>query len=374
MLKVSVLGIGNAGNQVAALAAQKGFPAIALNTSEKDLLTVKANVRTIVIGDERGVGKDRSEAKKFVKEYMGSLLETEKFIELISDKDIVIVASSTGGGSGSGAAPVMCNVLQNFVPDTHFIPLGIAPTLEESLAAQQNTVEYLTEQQKVNPSYLLYDNHAFHKEASHLILEKINQKIIEDLCVIRGDYQHLTPYNSIDEKDAMRILRTPGRIVIATATGFKEKDIADKSIEQLLIDDIKRGGHAELEFDRNIKRLGMIVNTTQKVYSTIDNNITAIKEFVGEPIEGFEHIALNDEVESRVSLIMAGLSFPEDRVSKIVERIDEIKENLNASKKSTVLETVDIGGLRSLRQENNGQNDETKEKAFDMAALMADYD
>ena len=69
MLKVSVVGIGNAGSQVAALAQEKlGIEVLAINSSEKDLETIPQSVPHILIGDTKGAGKERGAAKKFLKD------------------------------------------------------------------------------------------------------------------------------------------------------------------------------------------------------------------------------------------------------------------------------------------------------------------
>ena len=70
MLSVSCIGIGNAGNQIAELAkVTKDIPGIAINSSQKDLTNV-THIKRIVVGDQKGAGKNRSDARKFIKEQM----------------------------------------------------------------------------------------------------------------------------------------------------------------------------------------------------------------------------------------------------------------------------------------------------------------
>ena len=101
MLKVGIIGIGNAGNQVAALGlATKDIPALAINASEKDLDTLNIKMDAIIFGDSSGSGKDRSIAKGFVKENIKELIKDEAFKRFMDQTDIVFVVNSTGGGTG----------------------------------------------------------------------------------------------------------------------------------------------------------------------------------------------------------------------------------------------------------------------------------
>lgn len=350
MLNVSVIGIGNAGNQVAALAKASGFDAMALNSSDKDLSTVRTVVPTLVVGDEKGAGKNRNTAKSFIKESIKEMLAEKHLDEVLIQKDIVVIVSSTGGGTGSGMAPLMQAVLSNMYPNSHFIVVGILPSVNESLASQQNSLEYLQEMKKTNPTYMLFDNSKHEKLGTVSMFQNVNNDIVEDLKVIRGDYQGTTPYASIDEKDSMRIYQTPGRLVIGRVHGFKEKDIDEASIEQRLINRIKQGSHVELEIDRKVKCQGLIVNLSNSLYSTMDNTIPDIRKAFGEPIEGFEHIQIDENIDSNAVLLMSGLTFPDDRIVKIMQKIEEVQSKISA-RKSSVLDSIDVSDIAEIRKD-----------------------
>lgn len=350
MLKIAVVGIGNAGNQVAELAKRNGIDGIALNSSEKDISTL-SEVNSLVIGDEKGAGKDRNIAKQFIQSSIKDLLAEPTFKNVVTDNEVIFVVSSTGGGTGSGMAPVMVDILSRVHPKKRFILVGILPPLKESVAAQQNTIEYLKEMRQSNPVYKLYDNNNYANQPTNKMLSTVNMEIVEDMKVIRGDYQHATPYNSIDEKDMLKIIETNGRLVIARAFGMKEKDLDEKDIEQRLIDSLKGNAHAELDRDQIIKRLGLIVNLNEKVYKSLDTNLPVFKDLVGEPIEGFEHIYLKEaaEEENKVIAVLSGLSVPDDRIEKIVQRIQEATAALTRTKESSILDDTATDALDDLR-------------------------
>lgn len=367
MLKVAILGIGNAGNQVAELAKKtKGIEGIAINSSEKDISTV-STVKAIIIGDEKGAGKDRNIAKEFIQKSARKLLSEPEFTDVIVNNEVIFVVSSTGGGTGSGMAPVLTDVLTRVYPTKRFILVGILPTIKESIAAQQNTIEYLKEMRNFNPTYMLYDNNTRAVSTSEMMLA-INRQIIEDICVIRGDYQHATPYNSIDEKDMLKIVETEGRLVIASVHNIKEKDIDEKSFEDRLIENLRTNTHAELERDQIIKRLGLIVNLNDKLLKSLDTNLPKLKDLIGEPVEGFEHIYVNndDSQENLVLTLLSGLSVPDDRIEKIIQRIDEAAQ-LTKVKESSILDEVQTDFLYQLR------GSETSKKEADIDQIDLDY-
>jgi cell division GTPase FtsZ len=357
MLKIAILGIGNAGNQVADLGKSLyNIEGLAINSSEKDISTI-TSVEGIVIGDEKGAGKDRNIAKTFIQTHVKELLEQEAFTNVIKPNEVIFIVSSTGGGTGSGMAPVLRDLLSRVYPNKQFILVGILPPLKESIAAQQNTIDYLKEMRKTNPVYALYDNNKFDVISTPYMMSTVNREIIEDIIAIRGDYQHTTPFNSIDEKDMTKIIETRGRLVVSRVTGMNEKSIDEKSIEQRLIDTLRNSAHAELERDYIVKRLGLITNLNEKVYGTLDSNLAAFKDYVGEPIEGFEHVYINKEKEeNRTIAIMSGLSVPDDRIEKILQRIEEVTDQINKIKESSILDDASIDFIDDLRKNKSETN------------------
>ena len=67
LLNIGVIGMGNAGGMMANLASKHGFDAMAINASEKDLTLLDGDITKIPVGDGRGTGKSRDEAKEFFK-------------------------------------------------------------------------------------------------------------------------------------------------------------------------------------------------------------------------------------------------------------------------------------------------------------------
>ena len=354
MLDICTIGIGNAGGQIAELAmVEKNIPGFAINSSQKDLSTVKS-IPKMIIGDEKGAGKNREDAKRFIQEQIKTVLNEETFVDHIKSHDVIFVISSIGGGTGSGMTPIMTDILSRKFPDKAFVIVEIYPPLRESVAAQQNGLDYLKEIQKCMPNavYMCYDNNRKANLPTSEMMKAVNAEVIEAMAIIRGDYLYITPYNSIDEKDMLKILETPGRLAVYELEDVKEKDIDNTTLEDMIIDVIKNGSsNVELDRDKIVKRLGVITNLNANLDKAFNTGMDTIKELIGEPVEGFEHIYVCEKGETnRLILIMSGLSVPDDRLEKIVQRIGEGLEELEIKKESSVLDSTETGAVRQLRQ------------------------
>lgn len=368
MLEVGIIGIGNTGNQVASLAKEKlGIPVLAINSSEKDLETVPNNIPKKLITDKDGLssgaGKDRQLAKTYLKDSITNLLKDQEIIDLISPLDVVFIVSSTGGGTGSGTAPLLANIIEARFVDTKVIMVGVLPVNSEALSAHVNTLEYLNELYKVmeNQTYMLYDNDKCAGLPSYKLLDKVNNEIVEDINVLRCNYNYTTKLDSIDDRDAKRLISFAGRIVVSRVEDFKEKDTDNMTIEDMLIDNIKKNCHVEAQRDKKIMASGIITNLSQTLTEEFDNNIPKVRDFMGDPIHAFNHIYVNDDrkMPNNVYLILSGLSPINDRINIISDRIEEIEERQKTLESDDALSSVSLSTLSSKISDKEKSNEST---------------
>lgn len=369
MLKIGVVGLGNAGSQVAALAHEKlGVEVLVINSSEKDLQTIPSNIPNLLIGDTKGAGKERAAAQKFLKESIMGIIK-DKEASKIFNQEVLFIVSSTGGGTGSGTSILLSNIVEEVYPNTKIIIVGILPTLKEALSTQLNSIAYMQElyQTLDGATYMLYDNDKLSKLPSTTMMQKINESIVNDIDVIRGTYQMPTRYSSIDEKDMGNIISTHGRIAIASLTDIKEKDIDEVSLEELLIQQFKTNAHCELQRDKIVHRTGVISNLSDRLNEKFDSHIPTVQEFIGAPVEEFEHIVVNEDrhLNNNIFLIAAGLTQVNDRIRKINDRIEEINELQKQREEESELNSVDFQAMagkieRKVVDENSSENVDLK--------------
>lgn len=358
MLKVGIIGTGNAGNQVAAKAVSElKIQGIAINTSENDLGTIadSADLIKIAIGDSKGSGKNRAESKQFLKDDIVKILSDQSIKDMISSMDVVFVVGSAGGGTGSGINPMLSTILSQTFQSVNVIIIGILPQLSEALSTHANELEYLSELFNKVPDarYMIYDNDTVKGVGTREMMTSVNDSIVRDINIIRGAFNTPTQFNSIDEKDGLTLISSKGRIVVASLYDIKEKDLDSVTIDDLLIEQLKKNTHAEIERDLKVNRMGVICNLSDKLAKDFNTHVPGVQKFIGEPVEEFEHYVINSDrnYPNNVFLIITGLSKINDRIVKINERIDDINKKQAAfEQEDDVLDDDMISGINAKRE------------------------
>ena len=142
--EIAIIGVGNCGSMISYLAHKKYpelFDTLYINTSQADLSMIddpQAIKFKIGIAEEvEGSGKNRSKMKKYLRDDIEKILSNKDFLDTIANKKYVFIATSMAGGTGSGASPVLLDILRQAFVDTHFILVGVLPKIKDSLADRQ---------------------------------------------------------------------------------------------------------------------------------------------------------------------------------------------------------------------------------------------
>lgn len=372
--KIALIGVGNCGSQVASL-FHKRYPdlgdCIFINTSESDLAMVDGPLK-FKLGKQdevEGSGKNRAKMKVYLQNEIENILTNEKFTSIIDDKKYVFIISSTAGGTGSGAAPILLDVLRNCFADVHFILVGVLPQIQASLMEQGNTLEFLSELYQVlgeNCTYMMYDNESTSDKSPTESLEIVNDCIVEDIRVITGIDNYPTPYDSIDEADMESIVTTSGRLIVTRIKkNLTEKNMEDSDIGEMICKAIKSSCHCETDRNKKVTRWGIITYFTDQVNRLYTPNLEKLHDFIGTPVERFNHHAINDKNESLnfLYLIASGLSPINDRVKRITDRVDELRVALAKDEASRYIlsgETVSYDATEERRKEQRRKTAETE--------------
>lgn len=371
--QIALIGIGNAGNQIAYLGAKSYseiFDCIYINSSEADLNMVKdESGLKFKIGspDEiEGSGKNRTKIKEVMLKHVNEILADEKLQNCIVEKKYCFIISSIAGGTGSGLSPCLMEVLRQMYPDTNFILVAVLPQLKASLMEQGNALEYLNELYDVlgsNTTYMIYDNERVSDMPPTTGLEEVNKNIIEDLRVLSSIDNVPTIYESIDEADMESIITTPGRLLVSRVTaGLTEKNLEDNNLDDIIIKNIKQSRHCETDRNKKVTRWGIITYFTDQVNKLYNPDLNGLIEFIGTPVERFNHNAINENNENMnfLYLIASGLSPINDRVKKITERIEELKNALATDESNKYILSGD-GASYSILEERKKAEKQKKE-------------
>lgn len=218
--RIKVIGIGGGGGNAVNHMVKEGITGVefvAINTDEQVLQISRASVK-LQLGPKltqgHGAGSDCEIGRN------AALEDTERLLELLSDTDIVFVTAGLGGGTGTGAAPVIASLAKEMGALT--VAVVTKPFLFEGVRRMQTALqgldelietvdtivtipnEYLLKQMKPGTSFF---------EAFRMIDDILLQAVkgISDLITIPGIINH-------DFADLRTIMQGMGYAVIGMAT------------------------------------------------------------------------------------------------------------------------------------------------------------
>lgn len=370
MLNLGVIGVGNCGNQVCAKAAEKlAVDVLAINSSEDDLAVLPESISKILIGDTKGVGKDRMEAKKFIQPKLMPIIKSEEFVRFM-DKDRVVIVSSCGGGTGSGIVPMLADILRQVFRDVDIIVVGVLPADYEVLDTQSNALEFLHELLGIQGiSYMLYDNNKNGNMPAHMVLPVVNDEIVTDIEILRGTYQVPTRLNSIDRKDSIRLTSVAGQIVIAKRTDIREKELDTKTFGAMLVESLKNSKYVDFERTKVYRGLGIITNLSEELNMKFDVTVPELVDYIGSPnTSDFQHIAINQDSQmlNNVFAIITGLPRPNGYILELQERVNQKAYE----RETTKVEDVEID-LSHIKRDKGQKAEESTE--VDINDILSKY-
>ena len=205
--KIVVVGIGGAGNNIVHRLSQIGaqdMVTIAINTDLRHLKMVRAHKKILISKSlTKGLGASgHPEIGRKAAEYA-----KYKFEELLKDANMVFVCVGMGGGTGTGAAPVVAQVAKK----TDAIVIGVA-TIPFSVEKSRRLRAYksLKEFRKHCDTVILLDNNKLLEYCPNLPLEQafsvMDQIIAETIKGITETILHPSLIN-IDFADIRAIMR-----------------------------------------------------------------------------------------------------------------------------------------------------------------------
>lgn len=382
-LKLSVVGVGNAGCQAVQLAKDHNHNVFAINSSEKDLndTIVDKSINAVLIGNKRGAGKNRTIAKEFLKEELKSLFNNSSFLTVIEPADVVVIVGSTAGGTGSGIGPLLANRIQVTYPGKICIFFGVLPKHSESAQSQFNALECVNEasHDSLKMPYILADLNRFEDDANDVAYKKMSEYIVDCLDILRGDLLVETPYGMIDESDLLTILAEPGYMTIHHLNNITQKKLEEKSTQEMLIESIKTSPAVMIQKDGIVHKMGFMINTPEQVNDPCKSgDFSLIQSFVGFPLDTFLNYSVSNTTKGNIGLIMSGLSKPIDRLSEctaVAKRFtDAINKKDNGSVADEMASVIDVKKAQNDLDRNKviGLADERAVSAADIASDIPD--
>ena len=344
-LRISAIGIGNAGSQIAAALYKEDKEVFIINSSLRDLSddVISSHIPSFIIGNEaRGAGKNRMKAKELLKINGKQLFSIPQFIDMVEHSDIIFICASSAGGSGSGIAPDLAGWLAKMYPHKIIIPYGIIPKLSDSIIAQNNTLQFMDEIEKLKVPYMIADLAHYEDSPNDVAYTAIANHIVTTIDIISGKYLNHSNNGMIDENDMRVIVGEPGYMAAYCLNNITPAMVDKKSIQSYIIDLIKNSPAASIQRDKIVKQMGVIVNCPDSIMeSAKSGNYNELCEYIGVPLAIFENYSVNEKALGQFIVLLSGMNLPYSRILQAKQKIEEHEEAIKKVKPIDLSPDVD---------------------------------
>lgn len=330
-MKIGILSFGEAASQIAEYAISKGYQVVVANTAKLDLNKLK-NVPTdckIHLEGWEGAGRNREEGKEAA--LVHSELIAQKVETKFNDCDMVFVAGSCGGGTGSGALPIgieIVSTIKNYVG-----VITTLPDINESIRAQMNTLECFSELSQFEQlgSVFVLDNEklrqSFPNKSKKELHNFSNTHFIDNLSEISRLTSQDSYLSNFDKKDFLDITNERGCTTISKIHIPAGEIKTDKDLAKMIQDSWLFNPHPIGEQGQIVKA-AILAKMPEKATKLINREL--IFETVGMPYDIMEGYYYNEGHDNHYTIytILSGLSFPNERLAQMESLSQQAEQKL----------------------------------------------
>ncbi len=323
--KIGFIAVGQAAGNIGLIFEQKGYQVFYINTSKEDLDTLPGAKFKHHIKDGEGCNKDRLKAKQALIDDFDSI--SRKISEGLSC-DFVYIIFSSGGGTGSGAGPMLADltlgdIAEGLLQIQNVGVITILPALNEPIKANINSYECFSELSKIEglASTIILDNTYGDKMM-------INHQFVNTFCSFLDiPNKHKSERGNIDKAEIMETIKATGMMQIIQ---IPEKE----SKTDVLLEKFNKGFYPALEGDGILRYL-----TISQAGSQLDLDI--VQRNIGTPLDVFQTYNGHSTI-----CAISGLTYPATRLNQIYEKVEANKEkvlqSLNANTQIELKEGINF--------------------------------
>ena len=301
--KIRVVGVGRAGGHAINRMIEselQGVEFIAIDTDEQDLeLSQVPNCIQIGRNITKGLGAEAIEENR------------DEVAETLAGSDMVFVTAGMGGGTGTGAAPIVAEIAR----DAGALTVGIVslPFRMEGMPRMRNAQAGIDSLKRASDTVIIIPNQRLLEISSEdttlteafLIADDILLQAtrgISDLITIPGEV-------NLDFNDVRTVMQAGGDALMGTAEASGENraiTAAEKALNSPLLDNVSVAGAQ-----------GVLVNisaSSELKLFEMDKVVNLITDAVGHEANIIWGIVLDDNLgdELRVTVIATGLNNKQD--------------------------------------------------------------
>ena len=337
-LKLGFLGIGQCGGNIANEFAKIGYKSIAINTSSTDLSKLdhihETNQLLISTGIQ-GAGKNPEFGKQALEEHIEDVMHliSQVFDE---DMDMLFVCAGLGGGTGSGIAPLLTQILTEQGQDT-----GMVVTIPSQMESPKVKIVALTAFEELSQNadlgtVFVVDNSKTTNLPSTMGIQTkyniVNENVARKLHAI-NEISTMPSEVSFDARDFKTLLEARGSALITT---INIEDIAelkeDAFLAMMAQRTLKDTIYAATDF-KHAKGCAFLFELPEggSNFLTEDSFYKMQREF-GTPFETFMGLYERKQKgrDVTLSVLLTGLPFPQESLTTLRTSVEEQANNLES--------------------------------------------
>ena len=243
---IKVIGVGGAGGNAINTMIDNGIQGvefIVANTDVMDLKKSKAKIK-VQLGQKITKGHGTGNNPELG---MDAALESQEEIrKVLEGADMLFIAAGFGGGTGTGAAPVIAEIAK----EMEILTLGIftSPFEKEGIKKKQNYENGLSRIKDNIDSYIIIPNDKLSSICADMVICDVFKKadsIIYDAAKAMSDIINLSGYINVDFADVKTVLGNMGYALMGTGICDGEERAvraAKEAISNPLLNDISLSG------------------------------------------------------------------------------------------------------------------------------------
>lgn len=303
---ITIIGVGGGGGNAANRMYAEGIQDvdfIICNSDRQDL--EKSPIPTKVqLGEGLGCGSNAEKGQDYAKE------ATEQISSLLDGTQMVFITAGMGGGTGTGAAPVIAEIAKNKGILT--VAIVTMPYKWEGTARYKNAMNGIEQLSEHVDSILIINNESLRQQFGKLGITK-GWKAADGILGVAArsiaEIMQKTGFVNVDFEDVRAVMKDSGVAIMASGSGKGENrafDVVENTLESPLLNKADIHGAKKIllnlssskndEYELTNDEQGLIMDTLREKAGT-DVNIT------------WGYLAaddLDDSDEVRMTLIATG--------------------------------------------------------------------
>jgi cell division GTPase FtsZ len=361
-LNFGCIGSGQAGSRLVEEFYKLGYNSIAINTAMVDLKYIAipdANKLLLEYG-LGGAAKDLEIGRAAAESHRGEILQMVN--DKLANSQVNIFCTSLGGGSGSGSAETLCNILSE--TGKPLIVMAVLPMDTEDAQTKANALETLsklaklTQNKKIN-NLIVVDNAKI--EAIFANVKQMdfygtaNKSIVNTIDVFNTFSSMPSKIKSIDQMEFGKLIIDGEGLTVygeLSVSNFLEETSLAEAIIDNLNGNLLAGG-----FDLKQSRfVGVIFAANKEVWdqipsSSVTYGMSMINDACGNPKAIYRGIYTVDSLEPVVKVysMFSGLLLPDARIDQLKKESAELQAKSKAKDENRgVGLQIDIGSNETV--------------------------